>query len=93
MAAVMLAQVLGDLVDGVGGGDVEPQRGAPTRLAVSASASAADSTSIATTRAPSRANTSAIVAPMPRAAPVTMATLPSSGRSQSPGGVESASPT
>ncbi len=25
----MLAQVLGDLVDGVGGGDVEPQRGAP----------------------------------------------------------------
>ena len=65
----------------------------PTRLAVSARFSAADSTSIATTRAPSRANTSVIVAPIPRAAPVTMATLPSSGRSQSAGGVESASPT
>ena len=65
----------------------------PTLVAVSASASAADSTSMATTLAPSRANTSAIVAPMPRAAPVTTATLPSSGLSQSAGGAESAAPT
>ncbi|CKS97449.1 Uncharacterised protein [Mycobacterium tuberculosis] len=65
----------------------------PTLLAVSARFSAADSTSMATTWAPSRANTSAMVAPMPRAAPVTMATLPSSGFSQSAGGVESSAPT
>ena len=51
------------------------------------------STSMHTTLAPSRANTSAIVAPMPRAAPVTTATLPSSGLSQSAGGAESAAPT
>ena len=66
----------------------------PTLVAVSASASAAlTPTSMATTLAPSRANTSAIVAPMPRAAPVTTATLPSSGLSQSAGGAESAAPT
>ena len=43
-----------------------------------------------TTCAPSRASTSAIDAPMPRAAPVTSATLPSSGRSQSVGRVDCA---
>jgi hypothetical protein len=65
----------------------------PTRVAVSARASAACATSIAMTLAPSRAKTSAMVAPIPRAAPVTMPTLPASGLSQSAGGLESAAPT
>ncbi len=34
-----------------------------------------------------------MVAPMPRAAPVTMATFPSSGLSQSAGATESSAPT
>ena len=46
-------------------GDIEGQCRAPTRVAVSANASAAGSTSTATTAAPSRANTSAMVAPIP----------------------------
>ena len=45
-----------------------------------------------TTCAPSRARASAMAAPMPREAPVTSATLPSSGRSQSTSGGSSASP-
>ncbi|CPZ28519.1 Uncharacterised protein [Mycobacteroides abscessus subsp. abscessus] len=63
----------------------------PTREASSFSSS--DGMSIATTAAPSRANTSAMVSPIPRAAPVTMATLPASGLSQSAGAVESSAPT
>ena len=47
-------------------------------------------TSRQTTWAPSRASTSAIAAPIPRAAPVTSATLPASGRSQS--GVSATAP-
>ena len=42
--------------------------------------------------APSRASTSAIAAPMPRAAPVTSATLPASGRSQSSGAAATPAP-
>ena len=45
--------------------------------------SAAGGMSRPTTLAPSRARVSAIAAPIPREAPVTSATLPSSGRSQS----------
>src|SRR3954447_25839516 len=58
----------------------------PTRCAVARSSSASAGTFRPTTRAPSRARTSAIAAPMPRAAPVTSATRPSSGRSQSTSG-------
>ena len=51
----------------------------PISLATSASLSPAAGMSTATTWAPSRAMTFAIAAPMPRAAPVTTATLPASG--------------
>ena len=54
-----------------------------TSLATAASASPAAGTSTATTVAPSRAMTRAISAPMPRAAPVTTATLPASGVAES----------
>src|SRR3954447_7583687 len=58
----------------------------PTRCAVARSSSASAGTFRPTTRAPSRARTSAIAAPIPRAAPVTSATRPSIGRSQSSSG-------
>ena len=51
----------------------------PTSLATPVSASPAAGTSTATTVAPSRARTRAISAPIPRAAPVTTATLPCEG--------------
>ena len=56
-----------------------------TRLATATSCSPAAGTSTAMTVAPSRARVSAIEAPMPRAAPVTTATRPASGFSQSSG--------
>ncbi len=59
-------------------------RRAPSVTASRSSASAG--TSSPTTCAPSRASVAAIAAPMPREAPVTSATLPSSGRSQSSSG-------
>ena len=55
----------------------------PTSLAVRASASPAAGMSTHTTVAPSRASVVATVRPMPRAAPVTTATLPVTGWSQS----------
>jgi hypothetical protein len=63
-----------------------------TSLATAASASPAEGMSSATTCAPSRASTRAMAAPMPRAAPVTRAILPSSGRSQSAGGMDEPDP-
>ena len=63
----------------------------PISLATSASLSPAAGMSTATTWAPSRAMTFAIAAPMPRAAPVTTATLPASGlSSSSPAGTSAA---
>ncbi len=62
----------------------------PISLATAASCSPAAGMSTATTCAPSLAITFAIDAPMPRAAPVTTATLPASGRSSSSPEVTSA---
>ena len=71
-AVVVLAQVLGDPVDGVVGGDVERQRGAADLgRGLAERLGRAARRRRTTTLAPSRANTSAMVAPMPRAAPVT----------------------
>ena len=64
-----------------------------TRLATATSCSPAAGTSTATTVAPSRARVSAIEAPMPRAAPVTTATRPASGVSQSSGSAPAAEST
>ena len=55
----------------------------PMRPVTSLSSPSRAGTSRPTTCAPSRASTSAIASPMPRAAPVTSAIRPSSGRSQS----------
>ncbi len=60
------------------------------RLATPASPSPAAGTSTATTVAPSRARVSAIAAPMPRAAPVTTATRPASGRTAASGSCRAA---
>ena len=57
------------------------------RFATLDRASPAAGTSRATTVAPSRASVEAMASPMPRAAPVTSATLPASGWSQSLGSV------
>ena len=89
--AVMFAKVRGDLADGVGGGDVERQGCTVDPVRRPGKGFAACSTSIAMTATPSRANTSAMVAPMPRAAPVTIATCQPVGLSQA--GAESAAPT
>ena len=62
----------------------------PTSFTTSASASPAAGTSTPTTTAPSRASVRTMAAPMPRAAPVTTATLPASGRAASAGTAPSA---
>ena len=82
--AVPLPQVLDQPLRRVVGGDVELQR-RPADLVgdVRPAPRPAAGMSTATTWAPSRAMTFAIAAPMPRAAPVTTATLPASGCSAS----------
>ena len=61
-------------------------------FAVAASSAPCAGTSRQITCAPSRASTSAIAAPIPREAPVTSATLPASGASQSGVAAATASP-
>ena len=78
----------GDLLRRVVGGDVEPDRAAADRLGHRlAGRRPSGGMSRPTTSAPSRARVSAIAAPIPREAPVTSATLPASGWSQSIFGV------
>ena len=82
-----VGEVLGDLLRRLAGGDVELDCFAADSLITLRSSSAAWGTSSPTTLAPSRPRVAAIAAPIPREAPVTRATLPSSGRSQSISGV------
>ena len=85
-AAVPVGEVVGEPGGRVGGGEVELQRRCRrSRWRPRPASSPAAGTSRQTTCAPSRASTWAIAAPMPRAAPVTSATWPASGRSQSSG--------
>ena len=80
--AVAGAGVVEDPLAGVGAVTSSLQRRAADLVGDRApGASPAAGTSTPTTVAPSRARTRAIAAPMPRAAPVTTATLPASGRS------------
>ncbi len=83
-AAVLGPQVLGDPLRGVLGGDVEHEVVALELLDERERARWPPAARRRpTTSAPSRCSTRAICSPMPRLAPVTSATLPSSGRCQS----------
>ena len=83
-AAELLLDVVGDPLRRVLGGDVEGEVVAVELLHQRLTSSlAACGTSMPSTVAPSRCSTRAICSPMPREAPVTIATLPSSGRAWS----------